>query len=77
MTDLQQMSKMMTCFIANNIKQYFSYIIYITIPFKTWISSEDEGEKLQRPGYIHYYNFRLNNRGGGSSMHLLKTVSER
>lgn len=50
MTDLQQMSKMMTCFIANNIKQYFSYIIYITIPFKTWISSEDEGEKLQLPG---------------------------
>lgn len=33
MMDLQQMSKMMTCFIANNIKQSFSSIIYITIPF--------------------------------------------
>ncbi|CAH2087854.1 unnamed protein product [Euphydryas editha] len=35
---------------------------------ETWINSEVEANRIQLPGYTHYYNYRQEVRGGGVSI---------
>lgn len=43
-------------------------IIHIIVLSETWIKSDEEANRLHLEGYTHYYNYRVNTKGGGVSI---------
>lgn len=43
-------------------------VIHVIILTETWIKDEDQARRISLSNYTHYYNIRLNTRGGGTSI---------
>lgn len=49
------------------ILQSITTTIHVILITETWIANETQAKDLQLPNYTHYYNFRMDKRGGGVS----------